>query len=61
MPDKEELYDQAVDLYADENYDAAIASENSGLVSFPGLAMINGTRGPSYCVFASAESIEPPG
>ncbi len=25
MPDKEELYDQAVDLYADENYEAAIA------------------------------------
>jgi len=25
MPDKEELYDQAIDLYADEDYDGAIA------------------------------------
>jgi tetratricopeptide (TPR) repeat protein len=31
MPDKEEFYDEAIDLYADEKYDEAIAAYNQAL------------------------------
>ena len=35
MPDKEELYDEAIDLYADGNYDEAIALYQSALDEDP--------------------------
>jgi len=35
MPDKEELYDQAVDAYADENYDHAIGLYKQALAIDP--------------------------
>ena len=31
MPDKEEFYDEAIDLYADQKYDDAIAAYNQAL------------------------------
>ena len=52
MPDKEELYDDAVDLYADEKYDDAIAVYNQALEIDPkftdavhGLAMCYQAKG----------------
>ena len=38
MPDKEELYDRAIDLYADENYDDAIALYEQALAIDPAYA-----------------------
>ncbi len=35
MPDKEELYDEAIDLYADGKYDEAIAMYQSALEQDP--------------------------
>ena len=35
MPDKEELYDQAVDAYADDNYDEAIELYKKALEADP--------------------------
>jgi|SRR6185312_4449080 len=52
MPDKEELYDQAVDLYADDKLDEAIAVYNQALEVDPkftdavhGLAMCYQAKG----------------
>lgn len=52
MPDKEELYDQAVDLYADDKLDEAIAVYNQALELDPkftdavhGLAMCYQAKG----------------
>lgn len=52
MPDKEELYDQAVDLYADDKLDEAIAVYNEALALDPrftdavhGLAMCYQAKG----------------
>ncbi len=36
MPDKEELYDEAIDLFADGNYDAAIEVYRKALAIDPG-------------------------
>ena len=38
MPDKEELYDEAIDLYADQKYDEAIAVYNQALEVDPTFA-----------------------
>jgi tetratricopeptide (TPR) repeat protein len=52
MPDKEELYDEAIDLYAEEKYDDAIAMYNQALAVDPkftdavhGLAMCYQAKG----------------
>ncbi|MBV8054961.1 MAG: tetratricopeptide repeat protein [Deltaproteobacteria bacterium] len=52
MPDKEELYDEAIDLYAEEKYDDAIAVYNRALAVDPkftdavhGLAMCYQAKG----------------
>jgi tetratricopeptide (TPR) repeat protein len=52
MPDKEELYDEAIDLYADQKYDDAIAVYNRALAVDPkftdavhGLAMCYQAKG----------------
>jgi tetratricopeptide (TPR) repeat protein len=52
MPDKEELYDEAIDLYADQKYDEAIAVYNQALALDPkftdavhGLAMCHQAKG----------------
>jgi tetratricopeptide (TPR) repeat protein len=52
MPDKEELYDQAVDLFADEKYDEAVALYSKALEIDPkyadaahGLALCHQARG----------------
>ena len=52
MPDKEELYDEAIDLYADEKYDDAIVVYNRALEvdpkfsdAFHGLAMCYQAKG----------------
>jgi tetratricopeptide (TPR) repeat protein len=52
MPDKEELYDEAIDLYADQKYDDAIALYNRALEVDPkftdavhGLAMCYQAKG----------------
>ncbi len=52
MPDKEELYDEAIDLYADQKYDDAIAMYNRALEVDPrfsdavhGLAMCYQAKG----------------
>ncbi len=52
MPDKEELYDEAVDLYADDKLDEAIAVYNEALAIDPkftdavhGLAMCYQAKG----------------
>jgi Flp pilus assembly protein TadD len=52
MPDKEDLYDQAVDLYADDRLDEAIAVYNQALALDPkftdavhGLAMCYQAKG----------------
>ncbi len=52
MPDKDELYDEAIDLYADQKYDDAIAMYNRALEVDPrfsdavhGLAMCYQAKG----------------
>jgi tetratricopeptide (TPR) repeat protein len=52
MPDKEELYDAAIDLYADDKWDEAIATYNQALELDPtfsdavhGLAMCYQAKG----------------
>lgn len=52
MPDKEDLYDEAVDLYADDKFDEAIAVYNQALAIDPkftdavhGLAMCYQAKG----------------
>ncbi len=52
MPDKEDLYDEAVDLYADDKFDEAIAVYNRALAIDPkytdavhGLAMCYQAKG----------------
>ena len=52
MPDKEELYDEAIDLYADQKYDDAIVAYNQALEVDPkftdavhGLAMCYQAKG----------------
>jgi tetratricopeptide (TPR) repeat protein len=52
MPDKEELYDEAIDLYADQKYDDAIIVYNRALEIDPhftdavhGLAMCHQAKG----------------
>ena len=52
MPDKEELYDEAIDLYADQKYDDAITVYNRALAVDPkftdavhGLAMCYQAKG----------------
>src|SRR5580658_6943287 len=53
MPDKEELYDQAVDLFADDKYDEAIAVYQQALVIDPDY--IDAIHGLTMCYQAKGD------
>jgi len=53
MPDKEELYDNAVDAYAEENYDAAIELYKQALAIDPHFS--DATHGLVMCYQAKGD------
>jgi tetratricopeptide (TPR) repeat protein len=53
MPDKEELYDEAVDLYADDKYDEAIEVYKRALELDPGFT--DAVHGLSMCYHAKGD------
>jgi tetratricopeptide (TPR) repeat protein len=53
MPDKEELYDEAIDLYADAKYDNAISLYNQALEIDP--AYTDAVHGLAMCYQAKGD------
>jgi tetratricopeptide (TPR) repeat protein len=53
MPDKEELYDEAVDLYADDKYDEAIERYRKALEIDP--AFTDAVHGMAMCYQAKGD------
>lgn len=53
MVDKDELYDEAVDLYADEKYDEAIAVYNQALEADP--KFVDAIHGLTMCYQAKGD------